>query len=120
MLRQKGRRNRNMSFMRHFRANRRFKDRLERALKHGGFSEEDKLMARSQPNPATRELMEAYGVKDWSAIFQKKVRACEKLLVQGVTSDNPQLAAIAYACLEALARTAAKEPASLQETYTTP
>lgn len=82
---------------------------LSKALKKGSFAEKDKLKLKMYPNTVTRELMEEYGVSAWPENLRKKVEACEKILVEGVMGDKPQLAAIAYACLRALTRAAAQK-----------
>lgn len=86
-----------------------FSKSLSKALKRGSFDEKDKLMLRAQPKTVTRELMAQYGVAAWPEDLQRKVEVCEKLLLKGVAGDNPQLAAIAYACLRALVKAAAQK-----------
>lgn len=86
-----------------------FSRTLNRALKKGGFTEKDKLKLKMYPNTVTKELMEECGVVAWPENMRRKVEACEKLLVEGVVGDKPQLAAIAYACLRALTKAAAQK-----------
>ncbi|MEM0271693.1 MAG: hypothetical protein QW514_04010 [Thermoprotei archaeon] len=80
-----------------------FSKRLSDALKHGKFTEEEKVIIRGRPNPVTLEVMGECGVASWPPELVNKVGACEKLLIKGVRENNPQLAAIAYACLKTLA-----------------
>ncbi|PSO08192.1 hypothetical protein B9Q04_06815 [Candidatus Marsarchaeota G2 archaeon BE_D] len=95
--------------------NKRFSERLNKALKHGKFTEEEKVITRGRPNPVTLEVMEEYGVTRWSPELEKKVSVCEKLLIRGVLEDNVQLAAIAYECLKVLAYAENKVAKKIEE-----
>ncbi len=90
----------------YLRPNKRFSERLNKALKHGKFTEEERVIIRGRPNPVTLEVMQEYGITGWPKELDKKVGVCEKLLIKGVLENNAQLAAIAYECLRVLAYTA--------------
>jgi hypothetical protein len=89
--------------MNYLKPNKRFNEKLSRALKQGRFTEEDRVIIRAKPNPVILELMGDFGVTEWPRELGDKVAVCGKLLVRGVTENNPQLATIAYECLKVLA-----------------